>query len=159
MRDQRMPAPGETAWPTRVAAAARDAGLPNPTAGHLPPASMDVDDLLAPWLVQCGRCDAGLPMGCVCPTGDVRPLLRQLANMLAEAGRRIDGLQDTLERERRNRLGDHALELRRIAASPTDMAAFLTGAALGPDAHPAEVLRAVACRIEDLDLLTNGNPR
>lgn len=29
-------APGETAWPVRVAAAARDAGLPDPTNGHLP---------------------------------------------------------------------------------------------------------------------------
>lgn len=33
---------------------------------------LDLDAIERTWLRQCGHCDAGLPMNCVCPTDDYR---------------------------------------------------------------------------------------
>lgn len=36
-----------------------------------------------PWIKQCGTCDAGLSLDCVCQTGDPRPLISEMYGELA----------------------------------------------------------------------------
>lgn len=36
-------------------------------------------------LVQCGSCDTGLPMACVCPPGDPRAVISELLEALKQA--------------------------------------------------------------------------
>lgn len=39
---------------------------------------IDVEAIAEKWLQQCGSCDAGLPMGCACPSDDYRPVMSAL---------------------------------------------------------------------------------
>lgn len=43
----------------------------------------------AVWTAQCGPCDAGLPMGCACPTGDPRPVISALLADVERLGRHL----------------------------------------------------------------------
>lgn len=49
------------------------------------PATLDVAAIEATWLQQCGPCDGGLPMGCVCSDADPRPVIASLLAALDEA--------------------------------------------------------------------------
>ncbi len=40
----------------------------------------DLEAIRAKWLVFCGPCDAGVPSGCRCPEGDVRPTVSALCD-------------------------------------------------------------------------------
>lgn len=43
------------------------------------PVSEELDlNEVRPWLRLCGSCDAGLPMGCTCPSADPRPMILRL---------------------------------------------------------------------------------
>lgn len=44
--------------------------------------NVDLDAIEAKWLQQCGPCDGGLPMGCVCPDEDPRPVIASLVDAL-----------------------------------------------------------------------------
>lgn len=49
---------------------------------------MDSSELITKaetYLVQCGSCDAGLPMACVCPPGDPRAVISELIARLRAA--------------------------------------------------------------------------
>lgn len=39
---------------------------------------MNVQEIRAKWLNQCGSCDAGLPMSCSCPGDDPRSVILDL---------------------------------------------------------------------------------
>lgn len=39
---------------------------------------IDLKAIQEKWLRQCGACDAGLPMSCVCPEEDYRPTMLEL---------------------------------------------------------------------------------
>jgi hypothetical protein len=63
--------------------------------------SPDVLEAAKPWMQQCGRCDADMPMGCSCPPGDPRVLISRMAQEieqtrahLADAHRLIRDLAD-----------------------------------------------------------------
>lgn len=50
---------------------------------------LDLEAIIAGWLKQCACCDAGLPGGCTCPTGDPRS---DIAALIAEVERLRDDL-------------------------------------------------------------------
>lgn len=46
--------------------------------GEIAVDSVDLGTIKNKWLRHCGACDAGLPMSCVCPTEDYRPVMLEL---------------------------------------------------------------------------------
>lgn len=70
--------------------------MTEPTAGprfqamQRPAPAIDYEGLVAPWFQQCGTCDAGLTMSCVCPEGTVQYAMLEL---LAEVRRLSEALQ------------------------------------------------------------------
>lgn len=41
---------------------------------------LDLDSIRDRWLQLCASCDAGLPMGCTCPTCDPRNVISALVD-------------------------------------------------------------------------------
>lgn len=70
------------------------------------------------YLVQCGSCDAGLPMSCICPTGDPRAIIAALLDAVKEeyprgrqhAAKDIDRMSSYLGDEGWSALADQAEE-------------------------------------------------
>lgn len=54
---------------------------------------IDIDQVRADYLKQCGPCDFGLvEFGCNCPTGDARWAIQQLCDELEAARKKIADL-------------------------------------------------------------------
>lgn len=54
----------------------------------------DVLEAAKPWMRQCGPCDAGLPMACICPPGDPRAIVARLAAELIDARKALLDVTD-----------------------------------------------------------------
>lgn len=78
----------------------------------------DVLEAAKPWMQQCGRCDADMPMACTCPPSDPRSLISRMVaeiTQLREYRNRLLRDRLTLQSERddaRNRL--HAVRMIKV---------------------------------------------
>jgi len=65
------------------------------------PESLDLAEVRATWLRQCGPCDYGLvEHGCTCPPGDYRPVLLRAVDELEQARRDRDDAKAALAQVR-----------------------------------------------------------
>lgn len=53
----------------------------------------DVLEAAKPWMQQCGRCDADLPMACTCPPADPRPIVSALIAEIEQLRRRLAAIR------------------------------------------------------------------
>lgn len=118
------------------------------------PAEPDADERLREraeaFLVQCGACDAGLPMGCACHDADPRPVIAELLDTLASrtpdarlAATKAEALEEAADELVHNGPGVNA-ELRHDGTPDTGMAGYVEGLR---DAW--SLLRARAARLRE----------
>lgn len=72
------------------------------------PDGLDVAAVEATWLQQCGPCDGGLPMACVCSDADPRPVIASLLAALDEARAEVERLREQVSTARQSARHWHA---------------------------------------------------
>lgn len=84
---------------------------------------IDVEAIAEKWLQQCGSCDAGLPMGCACPTEDYRPamsaLLDEVEALREQVARVRKECADLIAMDDTSKWGEHgkSFAARRVLAA------------------------------------------